>query len=106
MFHTEPLAMTVTPNCSTDGLELLAPGVAEEAALVGRLGEPSATGSTSGWLSSVGGVRRVRGRGDEVEGGVGAGEGDLAAPADEEAVEVVELELLAVDEDVARLARR
>ena len=49
------------------------------------------------------GVRRVRGRGDEVEGGVGAGEGDLAAAADEQAVEVVELELLAVDQDVPGL---
>ena len=86
------------------GLQLLAPGVAEEAALVGGAGEPSATGSTSLWLSSVGGVRRVGRRGDEVEGGLGAGEGDLAPAADEEAVEVVELELLAVDEDVAGAA--
>ena len=50
-----------------------------------------------------GGVGGVRRRGDEVEGGVGAGEGDLAAAADVEPVEVLELELLPVDEDVAGL---
>ena len=42
--------------------------------------------------------------GHEVEGGLGAGEDDLAATTDEQAVEVVELELHAVDEHVAGLA--
>ncbi len=49
-------------------------------------------------------VRGTRGGGHEVEGGVGAREGDLAAAADVQPVEVAQLELLAVHEDVPGLA--
>jgi hypothetical protein len=84
--------------------QVRAPRVAVEVALAGALRGAERDRLDVGVAQCDGRVRHVGDGRDEVEGRVRAGEGDLAPTTDEQTVEMVQLELLAVDQDVAGLA--
>ena len=84
-------------------LQLGPPGVAEQRPLAGARGGADGHPVDVAVDQRRGRVGGARGCGHEVEGGVGAGEGDLAAATDVQPVEVTQLELLPVDEDVTGL---